>query len=73
MNFQVAQIFEKALATLSDVPHFLRPCYFELIFSYLYEGVLEVAMSKVLYVFVGIKITFFDTKRRLKISEILQN
>uniref|UniRef100_A0A914BV47 Glycogen debranching enzyme n=1 Tax=Acrobeloides nanus TaxID=290746 RepID=A0A914BV47_9BILA len=45
---KVAQIFEKALATLSDVPHFLRPCYFELIFSYLYEGVLEVAMSKVL-------------------------
>ena len=60
VNFQVAQIFEKALATLSDVPHFLRPCYFELIFSYLYEGVLEVAMSKVLYVFVFVRRSLFS-------------
>lgn len=47
-----AQIFEKALSPLSIVPHFLRPCYFELIFSYLYDGVYDIAMSKVLYVLV---------------------
>lgn len=33
----VAAVFEKAFAPLDRLPHFLRPCYFEKVFTELYE------------------------------------
>uniref|UniRef100_A0A7E4ZTU8 Glycogen debranching enzyme n=1 Tax=Panagrellus redivivus TaxID=6233 RepID=A0A7E4ZTU8_PANRE len=42
----VADIFEGALKPLEQVPHFLRPAYFEMIFAYLRSVVVEVTLSK---------------------------
>src|SRR4051812_24574895 len=36
---EIARIYEEAFLHLAKgVPHFLRPCYFELIFTYLYDA-----------------------------------
>ncbi|KAH7710427.1 glycogen debranching enzyme [Aphelenchoides avenae] len=35
---KVAQIFDDTLSLLAHLPHFLRPCYFERLFSYLYDA-----------------------------------
>jgi len=46
---RVAGIFDKCLSLLDNgVPHYLRPCYFELLFTYLYSAVEEVALRKIL-------------------------
>ena len=42
----VKKIFEDSLSILRGIPHFLKPCYFELIFTYLRGAVVEVALQK---------------------------
>lgn len=45
----VAGIFDRCLSLLNKgVPHYLRPCYFELLFTYLYSAVEEVVLRKIL-------------------------
>lgn len=46
----VKEIFEKSFNPLNDIPHFLRPCYFELIFIYLRNTVVEIALKKLRFV-----------------------
>jgi glycogen debranching enzyme len=46
---KIANIFEDSLGLLKDVPHFLRPCYFELIFIYLRDAIVEATLEKLNY------------------------
>jgi glycogen debranching enzyme len=43
---KLADQFERAFEPLNAMPHFLRPCYFELVFSYLYNAIEEVLVEK---------------------------
>lgn len=45
----IADLFERAFEPLDTMPHFLRPCYFELIFSYLFNSVEEVLVQRLGY------------------------
>lgn len=48
---KIADIFDNSLGLLRDVPHFLQPCYFELIFTYLRNAIVEVTLQKLKLVF----------------------
>lgn len=47
---QLADLVESSLQSLNTMPHFLRPCYFELVFSYIYNAIEEVLIQKLGYV-----------------------
>jgi glycogen debranching enzyme len=46
----LADLIEKSLKPLDYMPHFLRPCYFELAFSYIFNAIEEVLVEKLGYV-----------------------
>ncbi|CAD5217959.1 unnamed protein product [Bursaphelenchus xylophilus] len=46
---KVAEIFERAFKPLDEIPHFLRPCYFEEIFTVLYQAVETTVLNKIGY------------------------
>lgn len=45
---QLAAFYKESFSALDKIPHFLRPCYFELLFSYFYAAIEEVLLRKIL-------------------------
>jgi hypothetical protein len=45
----LADLLHRAFTHLAAIPHFLRPCYFELLFTYFYTAIEEVLLDKFLY------------------------
>ncbi|KAI3415787.1 Amylo-alpha-1,6-glucosidase [Globodera pallida] len=43
-----ASLLAEAFCPLVDVPHFLRPCYFELLFTYFFSAIEETLIQKLL-------------------------
>lgn len=43
----LVEIFKKSFNPLNDVPHYLRPCYFELVFTYFFSTIEEVLLEKI--------------------------
>lgn len=43
---KLADLIESSFQPLNEMPHFLRPCYFELVFSYIYNAIEEVLIQK---------------------------
>ncbi|KAH7660482.1 CRE-AGL-1 protein, partial [Aphelenchoides avenae] len=64
---KVAQIFDDTLSLLAHLPHFLRPCYFERLFSYLYDAVREVTLQKI---FDSTSLPNVDIVRKLCLSSV---
>jgi glycogen debranching enzyme len=44
---KIAELLEESFRPLNDIPHFLRPCYFELAFSYIYTAMEEILLQKI--------------------------
>ncbi len=46
---KAADVFDRCLSLLATgLPHYLRPYYFELLFTYFYSAVEEIALEKIL-------------------------